>query len=211
MPYCFDIIDGAYCNYCVPISHTGTLHLLVNLLFQIKLSIAGKDTVKEEDFDELTSDSLFKDNDISSISGSEDEDDKETGVNIDVNKESRESVKRKIFVHLHTGERVSVWRCLLLDESVNISFENDKFDDGVPCLTEREVIEKLKYLIHEPRDSTHLRVVLLARGGHFAACVFDGNSVVAHKTFHRLLLTYVFFLSSNTLWACLVGGKVFLT
>ncbi|KAM7508734.1 hypothetical protein LguiA_019187 [Lonicera macranthoides] len=156
--------------------------------FNIKLSIAGKDTVKEEDFDELTSDSLFKDNDISSISGSEDEDDKETGVNIDVNKESRESVKRKIFVHLHTGERVSVWRCLLLDESVNISFENDKFDDGVPCLTEREVIEKLKYLIHEPRDSTHLRVVLLARGGHFAACVFDGYSVVAHKTFHRYVI-----------------------
>ncbi|GKB79264.1 hypothetical protein Tco_0946159, partial [Tanacetum coccineum] len=38
-----------------------------------------------------------------------------------------------------------------------------------------------------PRDKTHFRVMLLASGGHFAGCVFDGNSVVAHKTFHRLL------------------------
>ncbi|CAH1420936.1 unnamed protein product [Lactuca virosa] len=35
----------------------------------IKSSIAGKDTVREDDFDELTSDSIVKDYDISSISG----------------------------------------------------------------------------------------------------------------------------------------------
>lgn len=160
--------------------------------FNIKLSIAGKDTVKEEDFDETTSDSLFKDYDISSISGSEDEDDKESVLHHDVNRELGQSLKNKIFVQLPTGEKFSVWKCLLLDESEKISFENDKAaaleEDGKPCLTEREVIEKLRYLIHEPRDNTHLRVLLLARGGHFAGCVFDGNSVVGHKTFHRYVI-----------------------
>lgn len=148
--------------------------------------------MKEEDFDELTYDSLFRDNDISSISGSEDEDDKEISLRNDINRASVQSVKRKIYVHLKTGERISVWKCLLLDESVHISFENDKYvataDAGMQSLTEREVTEKLRYMIHEPRDNTRLRVVLLATGGHFAGCVFDGNSVVAHKTFHRYII-----------------------
>ncbi|KAL3814901.1 hypothetical protein ACJIZ3_016169 [Penstemon smallii] len=96
-------------------------------------------------------------------------------------------------MQLQTGERVSVWRCLLLDESENISFEKDKSilldDDGNKLhLTQKEVIEKLKYITHEPRDITRLRIVLLARGGHFAGCVFDGNSLVAHKTFHRYVV-----------------------
>ncbi|CAK9186501.1 unnamed protein product [Ilex paraguariensis] len=162
--------------------------------FNIKLTIAGKDTVKEEDFDELTSDSLCKDYDISSISGSEeDDDDKESSLRNDLHRVLGERVRNKIFVHLRTGERLSVWKCLVLDESEYISLENDRsvaVDDGgyKPSLTEREVTEKLKYLIHEPRDNTRLRIVLLARGGHFAGCVFDGNSVVAHKTFHRYVV-----------------------
>lgn len=48
------------------------------------------------------------------------------------------------------------------------------------------MVEKLKSLTAEPRDNTHLRIVLLVSGGHFAGCVFDGDAVVAHKTFHRL-------------------------
>ncbi|CAK9155671.1 unnamed protein product [Ilex paraguariensis] len=162
--------------------------------FNIKLTIAGKDTMKEEDFDELTSDSLCKDYDISSISGSEeDDDDKESSLRNDLHRVLGERVRNKIFVHLRTGERLSVWKCLVLNESEYISLENDRsvaVDDGgyKPSLTEREVTEKLKYLIHEPRDNTRLRIVLLARGGHFAGCVFDGNSVVAHKTFHRYVV-----------------------
>lgn len=156
----------------------------------MKLSIAGKNIVKEDDFDELTSDS-FKDYDLSSISGSEDEDEKE----IQVPKGSAENVKQKLFVRLQTGERVSVWKCLIMDESENVLFEHVKAgsignDGSVPCLGEKEVINRLKSLIHEPRDNTHLRIVLLASGGHFAGCVFDGNSVVAHKTFHRLVYVY---------------------
>ncbi|KAI8027449.1 Ankyrin repeat and zinc finger domain-containing protein 1 [Camellia lanceoleosa] len=161
--------------------------------FNVKLSIAGKDTVKEEDFDELTSDSLFRDYDISSISGSEDEDERGSFPQNNVHSGLSRSVKQKLYIHLPKGERVSIWKCLLLNEADNILFENDKLvagDDGgfMRCLREKEVIEKLKFLIHEPRDNTHLRILLLASGGHFAGCVFDGNSVVAHKTFHRYVV-----------------------
>lgn len=157
----------------------------------MKLSIAGKNIVKEDDFDELTSDS-FRDFDVSSISGSEDETEKEIYSRNEGSKGTIDSVnKKKLFVHLQTGERVSVWKCLLINESDSISYEDDKTSVGgngihSQYLRENEVIARLKYLNHEPRDGTHLRIVLLASGGHFAGCVFDGNSVVAHKTFHRL-------------------------
>ncbi|EXB52676.1 hypothetical protein L484_022453 [Morus notabilis] len=156
--------------------------------FNVKLSIAGKNIVKEDDFDELTSDS-FKDYEVSSISGSEDEVEKE----IHPRKGAFENLKRKVFIRLQTGERVSVWKCLVMNESEDILFENDKegsFGNGEtePCLKEKDVVERLKSLVNEPRDNTRFRVVLLASAGHFAGCVFDGNSVVAHKTFHRYVV-----------------------
>lgn len=146
--------------------------------------------MKEDDFDESTLDS-FNDCDISSISGSEDEAVKGSAAQNDRNRNLEEVFKQKIFVLLQTGERVSIWKSLLLNESEDILYENQtsNIDNyGVAKhLQETEVIKKLNDLIHEPRDSTHLRVVLLASGGHFAGCVFDGNSVVAHKTFHRFV------------------------
>ncbi|KAI7742039.1 hypothetical protein M8C21_030045 [Ambrosia artemisiifolia] len=158
----------------------------------VKLTVAGKDTLKEDDFDEWASDSLVKDYDISSISGSEDEDDRESSLRNDINKELLGSNKRKIFVRLANGEIVSFWKSLFLDDNVKILFEHSKsgtmLDDVLPCVTEREMTAKLRYVVHEPRDNTHFRVMLLASGGHFAGCVFDGNSVVAHKTFHRYVI-----------------------
>ncbi|KAJ0052567.1 hypothetical protein Pint_00273 [Pistacia integerrima] len=157
--------------------------------FNVKLTLAGKDIVKEEDFDELTSDSL-KDYDVSSISGSEDETDKVPHRKYDGHGELVESVRKKLFICLKSGERVSIWKCLLLNESESVSYENDKAisinNDG--CLGESEVIERLKILSREPRDNTQFRVVLLARGGHFAGSIFDGNLVVTHKTFHRYVV-----------------------
>ncbi|XP_076942469.1 uncharacterized protein LOC143612343 [Bidens hawaiensis] len=158
----------------------------------VKLTVAGKDTVTEDDFDEWTSDSLVKDYDISSISGSDDEDDRESSLRNDTNKELLGSNKRKIFVHLANGEIVSFWKSLFLDDNVKIVFEHSKsgtmLDDVLPCVTEKEITAKLRYVVHEPRDNTRFRVILLASGGHFAGCVFDGNSVVAHKTFHRYVI-----------------------
>ncbi|KAJ9188428.1 hypothetical protein P3X46_003787 [Hevea brasiliensis] len=158
----------------------------------VKLSIAGKDIVNEEDLDDLTSDS-FRDYDISSISGSEDENEKGSFPLDDIQKGSNESTKRKLFMRLHTGERVSLWKCMVLNEFESVSYENEKevsFDCGgyMRCLKESEVIERLNFLIHEPRDKTCLRILLLASGGHFAGCVFDGNAVVVHKTFHRYVV-----------------------
>ncbi|KAK6119406.1 hypothetical protein DH2020_046850 [Rehmannia glutinosa] len=142
--------------------------------FNIKLSVAGKTIIKEEDFDGAT-DSLCKDYDVSSISGSEDEDERETSLLAERQREFGGISKSKIFIELQNGERVSIWRNLLLNESENISFETDKSlvmdGAGVLYLTQREVIEKLKYILHEPRDNTRLRIVLLAKGGHFAGYV----------------------------------------
>ncbi|KAL0428990.1 UNVERIFIED_CONTAM: Ankyrin repeat and zinc finger domain-containing protein 1 [Sesamum radiatum] len=116
---------------------------------------------------------------------------RESSLPPDRQQESGGVSKRKIFIQLQSG-RVSVWRCLLLDESEHVSFETDKSlvvdRAGDTYLTQREVIKKMKYILHEPRDNTCLRIVLLARGGHFAGCVFDGNSLVSHKTFHRYVV-----------------------
>ncbi|KAE8672128.1 Beige-related and WD-40 repeat-containing protein isoform 2 [Hibiscus syriacus] len=149
----------------------------------VKLRIAGKDTVKEE---ELTMDS-YKDFEVSSISGSEDEADKGDYPRNDASKELFENIRKKSFILLQTGERVSIWKSLILNESESVLYENDKeaWNDNPGCWRENEVIERLRALIQEPRDNTSFRVVLLSSGGHYAGCVFNGNKVVARKTFHR--------------------------
>ncbi|TKY65591.1 Ankyrin repeat and zinc finger domain-containing protein 1 [Spatholobus suberectus] len=149
--------------------------------FNVKLTIAGKNIVKEEDFEVLTSE-FVKDYDVSSISGSESDDDSEIesqSQNV-VRDKSGESFKQKLFFCLQTGQRVSLWKCLIMNVTENVLYENEK--------VENEVVDKLKSLSVEPRDNTHLRIVLLASGGHFAGCVFDGDAVVAHKTFHRYVV-----------------------
>ncbi|KAI3504340.1 hypothetical protein L1887_32933 [Cichorium endivia] len=161
-------------------------------LFNIKLRIAGKDTVTEDGFDERTSNSMVNDYDISSISGSENEENAEFSRLGDSTRGLLESKKQKIFVRLSNGEMISFWKCLLLGDSEKILFEHDLCgsmkDDNTPCVTVREVNERLLNVIHEPRNNTHFRVMLLASGGHFSGCVFDGNSIVAHKTFHRYVI-----------------------
>ncbi|KAI3829191.1 hypothetical protein L1987_03308 [Smallanthus sonchifolius] len=161
--------------------------------FNIKLSIAGKDTIKEDDFNQSSSNSLVKDYDIiSSVSGSEDEDNREFGGHSDLTRGLLVSTKQKVFVRLPHGEMVSFWKCLLLGGSEKIIFEHDlsgsRKDDDTSFVTVTEVIEKLLNVINEPRNNTCLRVMLLASGGHFAGCVFDGNTVVTHKTFHRYVV-----------------------
>lgn len=148
----------------------------------MKLTIAGKKIVKEEDFEVLTSD-FVKDYDVSSISGSESEEESEieSQNQNEARDKSSESLKQKLLVCLKTGQRVSVWKCLIMNMTENVLYENEK--------AESEMVERLKSLTVESRDNTHLRIVLLASGGHFAGCVFDGDVVVAHKTFHRLECT----------------------
>ncbi|RZS07123.1 hypothetical protein BHM03_00037898, partial [Ensete ventricosum] len=155
---------------------------------QVKLSIAGKNIIKEDDFDNLGGDPVYEDFDVSSISGSEDEFENDAIHHSSLSSKGKERDKQKLCFYLQSGDIVSVWRCLLMDESEDISFENNKSNHMVSrdaYLEETELINRLKTLVCEPRDTSHLRIVLLASGGHFAGCVFDGNFVVAHKTFHR--------------------------
>jgi len=139
----------------------------------VKLTIAGKNIVKEEDFEVLTSE-FVKDYDMSSISGSESDDSESEIV---LHDKSSENFKQKLFFLLQTGQRVSVWKSLIMNVTENVLYDDEK--------AENEVVQKLKSLTAEPRNNTQLRIVLLASGGHFAGCVFDGDVVVAHKTFHR--------------------------
>lgn len=81
-----------------------------------------------------------------------------------------------------------------MDESEDVSLDDYKVnqmrnDGSALRVGEDELTKRLKHLLSEPRDKSHLRIVLLLSGGHFAGCVFDGNSIIAHKTFHRYVKT----------------------
>ncbi|XP_042461068.1 ankyrin repeat and zinc finger domain-containing protein 1-like [Zingiber officinale] len=153
----------------------------------VKLSIAGKSIIKEDDFDYLGGDPLFEDFDVSSISGSEVEFENDPIHNSSL---SKKGDKQKLCFHIQSDKIISVWKCLLMKETEDISFKNGKPNliNGDACLEEDELINRLKTLVCEPRDKSHLRIVFLASGGHFVGCVFDGNIVIAHKTFHRYVV-----------------------
>jgi hypothetical protein len=161
----------------------------------VKLSIAGKKCVKEEDFEglEAENNSFLETLDVSSISGSDDESEGEESV-LDqrLARKNRDLFKQKLYFHLNSGDTVSVWRCLLLDESEEISHSSDgntpEEAEATRSIGQKELINRLKLLISETRDKTCVRIVFLASGGHFAGCVFDGKSILAHKTFHRCIL-----------------------
>ncbi|CAA7410845.1 unnamed protein product [Spirodela intermedia] len=156
----------------------------------VKLQISGRNVINEEDFDELGCASLSNDFDVSSISGSEEELDDVPVSKISTRGQER-VVKQKLYIRLQSGGIISLWKCLLLDDSEDISYGNLQSDskETVKCtVTENELIRRLNRLTQEPRDKTQLRTVLLACGGHFAGCIFDGNSVIAHKTFHRYVV-----------------------
>ena len=67
-------------NFILKVQNIGHVPHLIDYLastfwrsFQVKLSIAGKTIIREEDLDKADSDSLFDDLEISSVSGSGDE------------------------------------------------------------------------------------------------------------------------------------------
>lgn len=144
--------------------------------------------MREEDVDELTSESV-QDYDVSSISGSEDEAETRASFHFDAQKGID---KKKLFIRLQTGDKVSIWKSLIMDEAERVSLGNDRGVSVDDCgsLGEVEVTERLRNLIREDTDHRQMCVVLLASGGHFAGTVLKGKSVVAHKTFHRYLSSH---------------------
>ncbi|KAL6882677.1 hypothetical protein ACP4OV_011367 [Aristida adscensionis] len=155
----------------------------------VKLSIAGKTIIKEEDLDKGYSDSFFEDLEVSSVSGSEDE--HENGIASDrgLSVKGKEEFRKKLYFRLHSGDTISIWRYILLKEHEEPFFDCKSGQmESTSCVQEDEIMNRVKCLTSEPRGASHLRIVLLTSGGHFAGCVFDGNSVVAHKTFHRYVV-----------------------
>ncbi|KFK42559.1 hypothetical protein AALP_AA1G011000 [Arabis alpina] len=186
------ILDRWTCNTCkieFVSLHDQRSHFKSDIhRLNIKLSVAGKAILKEEDVDELTSESV-QDYDVSSISGSEDEAEARASFHVDPQKGID---KKKLFFRLHSGDKVSIWKCLIVDEAEKVSYGNDRgvsIDDCGSFLGESEVAERLRNLIREnTKDDRKMCVMLLASGGHFAGTVFRGKSVVAHKTFHRYVV-----------------------
>uniref|UniRef100_A0A0A9ET46 VLRF1 domain-containing protein n=1 Tax=Arundo donax TaxID=35708 RepID=A0A0A9ET46_ARUDO len=155
----------------------------------VKLSVAGKTIIKEEDLDKADSDSLFDDLEISSVSGSEDELENGPAAERGLSVKGKEEFRKKFYFHCHSGDMISIWRCILLKEHEEPFFDCKSGQmESTSCVQEDEMINRVKRLTCEPRDASHLRIVLLTSGGHFAGCVFDGNSIIAHKTFHRYVV-----------------------
>lgn len=150
------------------------------------MSIAGKTIIKEEDLDKTDPDSLFDDLEVSSVSGSEDETENVTASDRGLSIRGKEEFRKKLYFRQNSGDTVSIWRCLVFKEQEEPFFDCKSDHMGSTlCVQEDEIINRVKRLTCEPRDASHLRIIILTSGGHFAGCVFDGNSIIAHKTFHR--------------------------
>ncbi|GLJ42540.1 hypothetical protein SUGI_0881970 [Cryptomeria japonica] len=157
--------------------------------FNVKWRMKGRDPIKEVEFEEVAQEMLLKEGDVSSISGS-DEDSDEL-----INTESGNGIatmKNQISISLQSGEIVLLWRSLCIGDREDVVEDRSSMvkDDDAKSLhvTDEELVKRLQSLVQESRDRKNLRVVLLASGGHFAGCVFDGNNIVAHKTYHRYVV-----------------------
>lgn len=164
--------------------------------FNVKRRIVGRGPLNEEEFEEVAQGTILNDDDISSISGSDEESDEPISCGSQPRTESVNrsmSIKNQILISLWSGEIVSIWRSLLLGDKEDLLPEHDnsmvKENDAKGlCLADKEVIGRLRSLVQKSGDQKNLRVVLLASGGHFAGCVFDGNNILAHKTYHRYVV-----------------------
>lgn len=139
--------------------------------------------------EKIDSDSLFDDLEVSSVSGSEDE--REDGPASDhrLSVKGKEDFRKKLFFRGHSGDTVSFWRCILFKEHEEPFFDckSGKMEGhgSTSYVHEDEMINRVKQLACEPRNASHLRIIILTSGGHFAGCVLDGNKILANKTFHR--------------------------
>lgn len=158
--------------------------------------IIGRGPLNEDEFEEVAQGTFLKDDDISSISGSDEESDDPITCGWQTQTESVNrsmNMKNQILISLQSGEIVSIWRNLFLGDREDLLPEHNnsmvKENDAKGlALADKEVIARLQSLVKESRDQKNLRVVLLASGGHFAGCVFDGNNILSHKTYHRYVV-----------------------
>eukprot|EP00250_Pteridium_aquilinum_P014954 c22301_g1_i1 orf=90-2060(+) len=163
----------------------------------VKRKLAGKEPVSEEEFEVLAQGQHQRDDDVSSISGSEEEDsdssDEEGRFHAHSLPASKSSCYNNISMLLQSSNEIATfWKCVVLRDNeklckheVTSSFGTGNF------VTHDALLQRLKnFIMREGPEGKHLWLIVLSRGGHFAACVFDPKkgSILAHKTYHRYVV-----------------------
>ncbi|ELU10697.1 hypothetical protein CAPTEDRAFT_99754 [Capitella teleta] len=140
--------------------------------FNLKSKLRGSAVVSEEQFEDITGD-------ISSISGSDseethqttsrfDDDDDDDDESYHIEGEGRRHPR--VFLRNDCQELISLYRCLLYSKK------------NAPE-TQSDLLQLVKNL-----PSQRTWCLLMMSGGHFAAAIFEGDEVIAHKTFHRYVV-----------------------
>lgn len=150
----------------------------------------GKVALTEDEFEVFARGQCpHEDDDVSSISGSEDEaSDDEPDLDSKVQSRANRSVHIS-FLLQNSGELVSVWRPLLVADKEFLQRERGSAasasSSDTPSVSDEELVRRLKSL--KKPDVKNVWVVFLSIGGHFAALVASlaGGTILAHQTFHR--------------------------
>ncbi|GFO31605.1 ankyrin repeat and Zinc finger domain-containing protein 1-like [Plakobranchus ocellatus] len=143
--------------------------------YNLHLRLRGASSVTEDQFDIMSGD-------VSSISGSDDDDEKDSQFecmqnmeestslsdnNLDVASPARQRESHKVFFRNKNGDLMSFHRCLLHHK------KNPIHESNLLIAATAELPKKSKW------------AVLMVTCGHFAGAIFDGNEILEHKTFHR--------------------------
>ncbi|KAK3728093.1 hypothetical protein RRG08_022143 [Elysia crispata] len=142
--------------------------------YNLHLRVTGAKPVTEDQFETMSGD-------VSSISGSDDEDsDDQNGDATDLENQTpsleievqglssaRQREQQKVYFKNENGDLISVHRCLLHHKK-NPIYEANELISAVA-----ELPKKSKW------------AVLMVTCGHFAGAIFNGKEILEHKTFHR--------------------------
>ncbi|XP_070584865.1 tRNA endonuclease ANKZF1 [Erythrolamprus reginae] len=139
--------------------------------FNLKQRLLGRQMLTAEEFEAKT-----QADDVSSISGSDSSDSESTSeseAQSCLNGERKGTSycnprSQRVLFKNSEAQLISVFRCVLLNTTKG-SLEEPA-----------DLLASLQR--QNPRTSW---VILMAGGGHFAGAVFQGNEILAHKTFHR--------------------------
>ncbi|KAH7434578.1 hypothetical protein KP509_06G024000 [Ceratopteris richardii] len=160
--------------------------------FNVKRKLIGKDPLSEELFEIHAAGQIQKEDDVSSISGSDEEDsDSCNEGEVPHSKAfSASNVQTYISVILQSSkEIVTFFKCVVLKDNERLGRHDLGTGDTVG---EEELLQRLKKFVckENPPEGNSLWLILLLRGGHFAGCVFDSKngSILAHKTYHRYVV-----------------------
>jgi hypothetical protein len=171
----------------------------------MKRRLAGKEAVTEDEFEAIVQGrGEQNDDDLSSISGSDAESSAEEATDDHSGQKGHPlqqgSRRNCILVTFPaSGQRLLIWRCLIAADKEVLQWERGFTDTETSrqglSVKEEECLRRLRCLTAGALPGKRpLWVILLAAGGHFAGLVVDsqGGSVLAHKTFHRYVVSIIY-------------------